>query len=251
MNKWFAENAPAMQARLIGALYLISGEAFTFAENKVRGKLVDLNDAAATAHNILTHQTLYRQGLAAEAAPLYLIVTLLLYWLLKPVNKNLSMAAAVFSMAGCIVQAVNVLLHAAPLILLTDAHLAAVLPAAQLQGMALFSLKLAAEGTNLFMLFFGCYCFLLGCLILRARFMPRIIGAFLTVAGSAYLFSYFAAYLAPALEARIYPNIILWPGIAGEGSLILWLLIMGVNARRWREQAGAGRVCIDAAPVAP
>jgi hypothetical protein len=95
-----AKASPRLKARIAGALYLISGQAFSFSEFSVRGKLVVNSDAAATAHNILANETRYRLGFAAELLPLYLVVTFILYDLLKPVNKSLNQLAFVFSIVG-------------------------------------------------------------------------------------------------------------------------------------------------------
>src|SRR5262245_24072000 len=78
--------SPRLKARIAGALWLIIIVAAAFAEFYVRGKIVKDGDAAATATNILAHETLYRLG--AAAALIYLLcdiaVALILYELLKP-----------------------------------------------------------------------------------------------------------------------------------------------------------------------
>jgi hypothetical protein len=56
----FEELSPALKARIVAVLCLVDGVAAPFAEFFVRGKLVVYGDAAATATNILRHQTLYR-----------------------------------------------------------------------------------------------------------------------------------------------------------------------------------------------
>ena len=54
------EMSPRFQARLAGAIaWITATSAFAIF---VRAKLVVSVDAAATAHNILTHELLYRQG---------------------------------------------------------------------------------------------------------------------------------------------------------------------------------------------
>ena len=112
--------SPRLKARIAGVVYLICGMSYSFARNDVRGKLVVAGDAAATAHNILAHESLYRLGFAAEiiSAVCYVVVALLLYDLFKPVNKSLSLLAAFFSLAGCTIAAVSSLLHVAPLVVL-------------------------------------------------------------------------------------------------------------------------------------
>jgi Domain of unknown function (DUF4386) len=234
-----AEPSPRLKARIAGALYLISGQAFSFAEFSVRGKLVVGSDAAATAHNILANETLYRLGFAAELLPLYLVVTFILYDL-KPVNKSLSQLAFVFSIVGCAISALNCLLHLGPLVVLRDLNSSTTFTADQLRELALTSLKLSAEGLNICMVFFGFYCFLIAYLIFRSTFLPRIIGVLLAIAGLCYLTNSFATFIAPAFAAHLYPYILI-PGGA-ELLLAFWLLVIGVNAQRWREQASAAGV---------
>jgi hypothetical protein len=243
MREWVREHAPNLKARTAGLLYFLAGEAFSFADKIIQsGKWAGSGNAAAAAQSILANPAHYRLAIAAEifqAIPLYALVTWLLYEMLKPVDRGISLLAAVFSWMGCLIMALDGLLHLAPLILLTDAGMAALLPGNTAQALALLALKVSAKGTILCMICFGCYCFGIGSLVLRARFMPRIIGAFLMLAGSAYLYHFFAMIIAPVFEARFDPQIYIIPGIAGEGSLILWLSIMGINSKRWREQAAA------------
>jgi hypothetical protein len=85
------------------------------------------------------------------------------------------------------------------------------------------------------MVFFGCYCLLLGYLIFKSTFLPRIIGVLLAIAGTCYLINSLAAFIAPQFAARLYPYILI-PGGA-ELVLAFWLLIFGVNAAKWSEQA--------------
>jgi hypothetical protein len=233
------ETSPRLAARIAGALYLISGEAFSFAENSVRGKLVVFADPAATAHNILAHQAQYRLAFVAELLPLYIVVTIILYYLLKPVSPSVSLSAAIFSIVGCTVSTFTSLLHFAPLIFLKETPSSTAFSTDQLQSLALLFLKLGTQASNIMMVFFGFYCILIGYLIFRSSFLPRIIGPFLVIAGLSYLFNYCAAFLALPVADYSFRYIALPAGVLGEGSLILWLLLMGVNNQRWREQAGA------------
>ena len=81
MTDWTTEVSPRLKARIAGIFYLVCGMAYSFADGSVRGKLVVVGDAAATAHNILAHEPLFRLGFAAEliSAVCYIAVTLLLY----------------------------------------------------------------------------------------------------------------------------------------------------------------------------
>jgi len=235
MMERIAEASPRFKARIAGVFYLLNGLTYGFADGSVRGKLVVYGDAAATAHNILAHEPLYRLGFAADliAAVCYITVTLLLYDLFKPVNRSLSLLAAFFSLVGCAVMALCTLFHLAPLVVLGGAQYLSVFKAEQLQALALMFLKLHAQASSIYMVFFGCYCLLIGYLIFRSTFLPRILGALMAFAGLVWL-----TFLSPPLANYLSPYN-LASGFLGEGSLMLWLLVIGVNVQRWKEQASA------------
>jgi Domain of unknown function (DUF4386) len=98
-------------------------------------------------------------------------------------------------------------------------------------------LKLHAQGYNLSMVLFGSYNLLIGYLIFRSTFMPRILGMLLAISGLCYLINCFANFLSPGFAAHLLPYILV-PGGA-EILLALWLLVVGVNVQRWKEQASA------------
>jgi Domain of unknown function (DUF4386) len=236
MTDQTVETSPRLKARIAALFYLIAGMTYSFADRSVRGKLVVYGDAAATARNILAHETLFRLGFAAEliSAVCYITVALLLYDMFKPVNRSLSLLAAFFSLAGCIIQALSSLLHLAPLVVLGGEQSLSGFKVEQLQALALMVLKLRAQATSIYMVFFGCYCLLIGYLIFRSTFLPRILGVFMAIAGLSY-----QLFLSPPLANYLFPYIVAPAGALGELSLILWLLVMGVNPQRWKEQASA------------
>ncbi len=233
------ETSPRLYARIAGFLYLIVIVGGVFAEIFVRGRLVVHGDAAATAHNILTHELLYRSGFAAELflclcnVPLILI----LYDLFKVVNKKVALLMAIFSLTGNAVESISLLAHFAPLVLLGDGHYLSAFTAEQLQAWALMSLQLFEYGFAICLVFFGLDIFSNAYLILRSTFFPRIVGVLLAIEGLGYLINSFAFFLAPALQTRISPYFMA-TGI-GEIAFCLWLLLMGVNVQRWKEQASA------------
>lgn len=135
-------------------------------------------------------------GLVAGAC--YVAVTILFYALFKPVSQRLAFFAAFVSLAGCAAGPVSALLH--------------------------FPLPLSP------LVFFGCYCLLIGYLIFGSAFLPRVLGVLMAFAGLGWL-----TFLWPTLASRLSPYIFA-PGMVGEGALTLWLLATGVNAERWNEQ---------------
>ena len=174
-----AEVSPRLKARIAGFFWLMVFLAGSLA-------LYLRGGAAFRAANIV--------------APLcYAVATLVIYDLLKPVNRSVSLLAACFSLVGCAV--------------------------------SLFGLTRFIHLKDL--VFFGLHCLLIGYLIFRSTFLPRILGVLMMFAGLGWL-----TFLWPPLAKYLSPYN-LFPGMLGEGLLILWLLVFGVNEQRWREQARA------------
>jgi len=103
----------------------------------------------------------------------------------------------------------------------------------QLRALASLFLELYGQGVSICFVFFGIYCLLIGYLIFKSRFLPRILGVLMGFAGLgwlSFLFAPLADYLSPY-------NLVL--GFLAELALMLWLLVMGVDAQRWKKQARA------------
>jgi hypothetical protein len=225
--------SPRLKARISGVVYLLEMLTAGFALS-VAVRLFVSGDAAATATNILAHESLFHLGVTANLIGFacYVAVTGLFYELFRPVNRNLSLLAAFFSLVGCTVGTVSCLFELAPLTVLGGAQYLHVFTAEQLQAHALIFLKLYALFFNGSFVFFGFYCLLIGYLIFRSIFLPRILGAGMVIAGLGWL-----TFLWPPLASALSPYV-LAVGI-GELALTLWLLVAGVNAERWKEQAAA------------
>ena len=113
-----------------------------------------------------------------------------------------------------------------------------VFKAEQLHALAYMSLRLQSTGYDMSLAFFGCFCLFAGYLIFRSAFLPRIIGVLMAIAGLCYLTNSFANFLSPAFARPLFPWILL-PAFPAELGLTLWLLVIGVNVQRWKEQASA------------
>jgi hypothetical protein len=231
------EMSPRVKARIAGFLYLIVIVGGIFAEIFVRGRLVVSGDAAATAHNILTHPLLFRMGFAVEVfyCACNIPLGLIFYELFKVVNKKVALLMVFFSLVGTAIESVSLLAHVSPVIILGGAQALNAFTAEQLQGAAYMSLQLFEYGFAIALVFFGFFCLSLAYAIFKSTFFPRIIGGLLAVEGLLYLITSFAKFISPAVAARVFPFLAV-SGLA-EVSLCLWLLVMGVNAKKWREQA--------------
>jgi hypothetical protein len=166
-----------LKARVAGGFYLLAVLSAVLTEAFVRGRL------------------LYAAGLIPVVS--FAIVTLLLYWLLRPVNRGLALLAAVFNLISLVLEAF-------------EFHL---------------------WGANIALIFHGLYCLLIGFLVFRSDFLPRILGTMMAVAGLAWLTD-----LSIHLTNQLAPyNVI--AGFIGEGMLMLWLLLIGLNGQQWNVQA--------------
>lgn len=230
--------APKLEARLAGAAYLYIVAAGLFVELAVRSALVAPRDAAATAASILGAEQLYRAGFVAEQMMLAcdVIVAVLLYRVLRPAGETLALLAAAFRLTMAAMLGVNALNHFDPIVWFEHAGAAHELSAAHVQELALHALHVQAAGYSAGLLFFGFSCLFAGAVIMRATFLPRLLGWLLVLAGVCYLVNSLAGFLAPGFARALFPYILV-PCLIAELSLGLWLLMAGVNDARWREQA--------------
>ena len=103
-------------------------------------------------------------------------------------------------------------------------------------------------GFGVSLIFFGCECLVLGYLIFRSGYLPKALGVLMQIAGLSYLTNSFALVLSPNFADRIFPAILI-PAFVGETSLCLWLLVKGVNVKKWKAQARARSIRSAAATV--
>ncbi len=165
--------SPRLKARIAGAFYAVTVVTSLYGYFIARG--------TPTGH---------AANLVAGAA--YLVVTALLYDLLKPVNPTVSLLAAFFSLEG-----------------------------------------VAHQEHSLF--FFGFYCVLLGYLIYESTFFPRALGVVTALAGLGLLTNDLTKLLVPSAAKAV--SVYGFTLDVGEIALMLWLLIVGLNAAKWQESA--------------
>jgi hypothetical protein len=236
-----AETSPFFKARAAGFFWLMTILTGMFAFS-IGGSFVVPGDAPTTAANIMAHEPLYRWAFVSNliATVCYLVATLFIYVLLKPVNRNISLLGAFFSLTGCASGGVSCLLYLAPIGILSGAKSLSVFSVEQLQALALTFVTLSLQGSDIGLVFFGLQCLSVGYLIRRSTFLPRILGVLLAITGLCYLTNSFANFLLLPFKAYLLPFVAAG-GLLGEGSLSLWLLVKGVNVQRWKEQASLGR----------
>ena len=233
-----AGTSPQRYARVGGILYLIIIAAGITGELVVRGRTVVSGDAAVTAHNIIAAPSLWRAGIAGDLLMHICDVGLMLvfYVLLKPVNANLALLAILFNLVQTDVLVANKLNLLLPLFLLGDAAYLKAFTPEQLQALSYVSLRTHDYGFGFGLIFFGMECLVLGYLIARSEYLPRVLGFLMLLAGACYVTNSFALVVSPRLASALFPVILLPPFIA-ELSLALWLLVKGVNEQKWIARA--------------
>jgi len=242
MTDHAVETSPKLYARIGGVLYLVIIVIGLFGEAFVRDKLVVPGDAAATAANIKSMESLWRFHIGAELFLLMCAIVLLaiLFALLRPVSRDLALLAVFFNLVSIAVEAVFALYLVATLFPLGNAGYLKAFTPEQLYAMATLSIKSHGYGFGVALAFFGCFCVIAGYLIFKSGYFPKVIGVLMQIAGLCYLIDSFALIIAPNFANRIFPGILL-PSFVGETSLCLWLIVKGVNVQRFLERVGENR----------
>src|SRR5260370_20618250 len=236
------EQSPQLYARIGGVLYLIIIIVGLFGEAFVRDRLIVSGDATATAVNIISHESLWRFHIATELFLLMCAVALLwiLFVLLRPVNRDLALLAVFINLVSIGIEAATTMYPLEALFTMGNAGCLKAFTPEQLYAMASLSLKSHGYGFGVSLLFFGCFCLIVGYLIFRSGYLPKTVGVLMQIAGVCYLTNSFALVLSPAVANRLFPAILV-PAFIGEASLCLWLLVKGVSVGNWRGEASWGR----------
>lgn len=225
-----SETSPLFYARLAGFLYLLVVPLGIVAL-AISSRLIVSGDAAATASNILASETLFRLGIVSDllAAIVMLLVALVLYQLLKPVNRNMALLMVSLVLIAVPISMLNKLNQFAALLLISNPDYLTVFASDQLQALAFMFLRLHSRGGNIAFIFWGLWLFPLGFLVFKSGFLPRILGVLLMIACFGYVINSFASILGYAVNVGMFAAL-------GEVLFILWLLIKGVNVEQWQKR---------------
>ena len=227
------EPSPLFAARLAGALWLIV--ILLSIAAVIGGTSLDLHgDPGTLAANALASASKIRLTFAIFffGKVCYLGVTVLLYELLKPVNKSIALFGAFCGLAGLLSGGAGHINLLSALSLLEESRRATEPLASQLQGAASVFLSTGPRvGTE--DVWFGFQILCVGYLIARSHFVPRAIGVVLVLGGLSFLVTSFTNFVSPALGDRLAP-LLLPIVLLGEASLAVWLLLRGVNVEQWR-----------------
>ncbi len=243
--------SPQVYARVAGLIFLLIFIMTPFAEFFVRQGLIVPGDVAATAANIVASAALFRAGFASDLVIFAIEVAqaAVLYVLFRPVSRTLALVMAFAKLAMATLLGLNLLNMHTALQLLTGAEYAAAFDTGQRQALAFVFLSAQRSGYALGMVFFGLYLAVMGYLVYRSGFLPRILGILSVVAALGYLANSFTVFLFPDY-ADTLAVVVVVAALIGELPLTFWLLIKGVNVERWHRRARSSTTPILTAPAA-
>ena len=221
-------------ARLAGLLYLVTIVSGLFGLMYVPSQISVPGNPEATIANIMASQSLYRFGIAASLVcyTVFLLVPLLLYRLLSPVNRTAAVLMVVFAVMNVPIALLGVPEKLNILSLLTKSDRAPTISSGQVQAQITSILNAYGNGMLIGEIFSGLWLIPLGYLVFKSGFLPRVLGALLIAGGCGYLLTVFGQVLVPGynqLSIAYYDTL---PAGLGEIGICLWLLIVGVREPR-------------------
>jgi Domain of unknown function (DUF4386) len=216
-------------ARVAGTVYLSMAVTAPFSLIYVPRTLIVRGDATATANNILAHETLFRLGIVAEliTSVIFVFVVMALYRLLSGVNKTHASLMVALVLVSAAVGFMNVLNSIAALTLFGGADFLAIIERPQRDALAMLFLRLHSQGVVINGIFSGLWLFPFGMLVMKSRFLPRLLGVWLIVNGFAYVAASLSTLLLPQYQVMV--SRIALPALFGEVAITLWLLIKGAK----------------------
>jgi uncharacterized protein DUF4386 len=229
------EISPRAMARLAGVLFLATIAGGVFAQGFLSDRLIVAGDAAATARNIVANTAVVRAAFAIFMIEMacQIGMTAAMYYLLKPVSRSLSATAAVFGYVGSAIKILARLFFYAPLFVLGGSSSLSAFSQGQLEGISSLLLRINSLGAGTACIFLGVNSVIVGYLMLRATFLPRVLGVLGILGGAGWL-----SYLYPPLASTIFVPVALF-ALFGCAVTIAWLLVRGVDDRKWNRMAMA------------
>ena len=201
-----------------------------FANFFVFPSLIVPGDAATTANNIMANEGLFRAGIGSWLIVITLdvVIAWALYVLLKQANKSLSLLAAWFRLMHAAIFGITLLNLVFVSQLLSGADYLTVFETSQLHALVLLFFNGYNYGFNIGIFFFSFHLGILGYLVYKSGYIPRILGVLLIVSSFGYLIINAGEILLPNYP-EIITQVIGVPAFIGEFLLMLWLLWRGAK----------------------
>ncbi len=231
--------APRDYARIAGSLYLMIAVFGAFSIGYVPSVIVVAGDATTTASNLIAHQGLFGLGVFADVVVMLteIVLTVMLFFLFKPVSPTLSLVAMVSRLAMVVVMAVNLLIYTLPMVLLRGADHRAGFDPETLRASALVLFEAHQYGIYIWDLLFGFHLGVLGYLVVRSGYFPKALGALMAIGSSGYLLQGLikVTFVGNAAVPTLVVGLLV-VATAGELGFAFWLLIKGLNVTAWESK---------------
>jgi hypothetical protein len=215
--------------RFAGVLYVLSSIVGFFAMGYVPGKLIDYGNTTTTVNNIVTHEVLFRLGIAGQliSQAAFIFVALALYKLLAGVDRRHASLMVILIVVSVPIAFVNELNSLAALALVRGADFLSIVEKPQRDAFAMLFLNLHGRGLVVAELFWGLWLFPLGLLVYRSRSLPRFLGGWLILAGTGWVILSLVSVVLPQYQSKVYTYT--QPAVFGEIAFMLWLSIKGAK----------------------
>lgn len=226
--------SPCVLARIYGGIGLFGIAAGFFDIGYIHSRIMVDGDAAATVHNLLAYQAMFRSGIVLHLFMVLLnvLAEVIAFFLFRRVNRLIATMALCCGLVGASVESLDMLGSLLPLQIAGGDIMGAFSPAQQ-HVLSYVSLQLQDTGLLISFLFWGLDEILAGYLIFRSGFLPRTLGILLGISGFLYLSDPLLSFGAPTIGALVFPN-----GLAlclpGEFLIALWMAAVGLNVAKWQ-----------------
>jgi hypothetical protein len=182
---------------------------------------VDIGDAATTANNIMFGVFGFLIAILGD-----MVRAWALYVFFKQVNKSLALFSAWFMLVHDAIFGAAQLKLVFGSVLLSGADYLKVLEPNQMHALALLFSNVYTYGFQIGLFFFSFHLGILGYLVYKSGFAPRILSILLIVASLGYLINSIGTILSPNFPEIIW-TVLMGPCLIGELALIVWLVIKG------------------------
>jgi hypothetical protein len=220
-------------ARVAGLLWFLNAVTTYFSLGYVRPKLMVAGDPAATAAHITALEPLFRAAIVSNLlAHIFLFFFgLTLFHLFQNTDKVLARVMLSSIMIAVAIAVVNVLNALGALAIMGQADYLTAFTLEQRNVMAMVLLRLNNSGQGLLELFWAPFYFTFGLLVIKSRYLPRILGILLIAMSVGFLINTFTKILIPGFYPATFTQLAMFLGALGGVPTILFLLIKGANVQ--------------------
>ena len=222
--------SPRLLARLAGVFFLLTIVGGIVAQGLISNRLINHADAVATANNILANREMFQIAFTIYLIEMacQLATTVLLYRLLRPVNRTLASLMLAFEFMAIVIKTFARVFYITPLWVLDGPAALGGMDTSQLQSMAMLLFRLDNYGAQTALAFFGFSGIAAGYLVFRSTYLPRWLGVIGMIGGLGWL-----TFIYPPLGRNAFMFVVIF-ALLGSAAKIFWLIVFGVDEEKFR-----------------